>query len=172
MQKKTWTKRKVKKVKNAVKQVILVILNIVVTACLLWSRVFIPEGKWHNVIIIALLGVWIFLISYVMVFMQYWPRFQEVEEMKMELDEINAEFERLEQKQKEAKDILWQKYGIDFSEEGDELFKKISGFPSEQVRKDFTDHRKTMEEITKAYDRLVCRGERIKQRAARMGIRC
>ena len=69
MQKKTWTKRKVKKVKNAVKQVILVLLNIVVTACLLWSRVFIPEGKWHNVIIIALLGVWIFLISYVMVFM-------------------------------------------------------------------------------------------------------
>ena len=54
-------------------------------------------------IIIALLGVWIFLISYVMVFMQYWPRFHEVEEMKMELDEINAEFERLEQKQKEAK---------------------------------------------------------------------
>ena len=172
MQKNIWTKRKVKKVKNAVKQVILVILNIVVMSCLLWNRIFIPEGAWHNVIIIALLGVWIFLNSFVFVIMQNWSRFHEVEEMKMELDELNAEFDRLEKKQEEAKDILRQKYGVDCSEDEDEMLKKLSAFPAEQVRKDFKDHRDIMEEISKEYDQLICRGERIRQKAARMGVRC
>ena len=172
MQKNIGTKRKVKKVKNAVKQLILAILNIVVMSCLLWSRIFIPEGAWHNVIILALLGVWISLNSYVLVFMQYWPHFHEVEEMKMELDELNAEFDRLEKKQEETKEILWQKYGVDCSVDEDEMLKKLSGFPAEQVRKDFKDHRDIMEEISKEYDRLICRGERIRQKAARLGIRC
>ena len=109
MQKNRQSKRKAKKIENAVKQVILVLLNIVIMTCLLWSRIFIPEGAWHNVIIIALLCAWIILNSFVYAIIKDWPRFHEIDEMKLELEELDAEFERLERKKREADDLLWKK---------------------------------------------------------------
>ena len=91
--------------------------------------------------------------------------------MKLELEELDAEFERLERKKQEADDLLWKKYGLDQSEDLDATIKKLSVFPREQVRKDLMTHRDIMDEISKEYDRLLPKGERIKQKAARMGIR-
>ena len=52
------------------------------------------------------------------------------------------------------------------------MLKQLFAFLPEQVRKDLMDHWDTLEQITKEYDLLISRGERIKQKAARMGIRC